>query len=792
MQRLAATAIALAFLVVSATTHAAELRIAVMPFANASADASLDPLGAGLQAMLTTDLAATNAIQLVERARLGEIQTELALAQSSAIDPTTAAKIGKLAGATHLLAGAFTVVGKTMRIDARLIEVDSGLVFISSKHEGEKDAFFELEKALVNDIVRALKVTVPPRERATLARIHTADFAAFESYSKGLFYFDQKRYEDAVAELRKATTQDPDFQLARVQLGEYDALIAKMKARLPTLEAELPNLYRQGLEADALDHRKILEGLVGAAQEPGLPRLVALYQLAIYQGPFYHGNFHFNRVRFVEDRFLLDRLAETYSMAYWVEAQAAWPKVPLFITNRYAGDVPFSLATFEVDEPRWIRNFLRGDTEAIIAELTVPNASAFARLLRLDATGAARMLTRAYELVGKLDPGRAERVGQDLGKYLRSVGLIAESSAIFAAIGQSSVYPGVVRDAQHQLEVNRLYLAALDKHASDPRVREWLLVGGFPDRSNIDAAMIEAEAQAILTPTSKTLEVLNRGREFDHFAIIGDVPMWALDVAEFTTGPISAVLRSTSFSYFRVDDDPTVWLAIAGAERGTDLEARFEIDHTPSKDWWHKQATPVLVAKVPETTFLFGARDLDVALLPGRGPERRLMRGVAGYGLVITATRASLVEVSEREVFRAGTHQRNQLLYRELAHVSLPPSKQRKVALSIEGKVVKATVAGKTAHHDAARSAAGLRRLRLPQRRLRVDRQAQLEALSLAQLRWVSGRCPTAARSLRTSRRRCRRSAAPRRSRSQSTRSRRALRARGRLRHRRWTDNIQP
>ncbi len=695
MQHLAASAIALCLLVSSAIGHAAPLRVAVMPFVNASSDASLDPLGTGLQAMLTTDLASTNALQLVERARLGEIQTELALAQSSAIDPTTAAKIGKLAGATHLLAGAFTVVGKTMRLDARLIEVDSGLVFVTSKHEGDKDAFFELEKALVNDIVQALKVTVPPRERAALARIHTADFAAFESFSKGLFYFDQKRYDDAVAELRKATTQDPDFQLARVKLDEYDALIAKMKARLPTLEAELPNLYRQGIEVGALDHRKILEGLVGAAQEPGLPRLVALYQLAIYQGSFYRGNFHPNRVRFVEDRFLLDRLAETYCMAYWVEAQAAWPKVPLFVTNQYAGDVPFNLATFEKDEPQWIRNFLRGDTTAIIAELTPANASIFGRRLRLDSTGAARMLTRAYELAQKLDPGRAEVVGQSLGAYLRQVGLIEESSAIFAAIGQSSVFPGVVRDAQHQLEVNRIYLQTLARHTSTPSVREWLLVGGFPNRSNIDAAMIEAEAKAILTPTPQVLEKLNRGREFDNFAIIADVPLWTVYDAEFTTGPISAQLRSTSFSYFRAEDTPDVWLAVAGAERGANLTAHFELGHTPRKDWWHKAASPALVAKVPEVTFLFGARDLDVALMSGGGPHMRLLRGVSGYGLVITATRAAIVEVSEQEVFRAGTHQRNHLIYRELAHVALPNARSREVEVNVDGKVVKATVGGK-------------------------------------------------------------------------------------------------
>lgn len=84
----------------------AGLRIAVVEFTNAADDHDLDALGKGLQSMLTTDLSGVQQVELVERSRLTEIQDELKLAQQNWVDPATAAKVGKLAGASTCWAAA--------------------------------------------------------------------------------------------------------------------------------------------------------------------------------------------------------------------------------------------------------------------------------------------------------------------------------------------------------------------------------------------------------------------------------------------------------------------------------------------------------------------------------------------------------------------------------------------------------------------------------------------------------------------------------------------------------------
>src|SRR5215468_1343643 len=129
----------LALVLASSTAYAAaDMRVAVMEFTNATRDPEMEALGKGLQSMVTTDLANVQSLKVVERERLKDVQGELKLGKSKDFDKATAAKIGKLAGATHLFVGSFTVVGESMRLDGRLVSVASGEVFVAEQIAGEK------------------------------------------------------------------------------------------------------------------------------------------------------------------------------------------------------------------------------------------------------------------------------------------------------------------------------------------------------------------------------------------------------------------------------------------------------------------------------------------------------------------------------------------------------------------------------------------------------------------------------------------------------------------------------
>jgi TolB-like protein len=204
------------------------LRVAIMEFTPAATAPELSVLGAGLQSMITTDLGQLPAIVLVERARLQDIAKELQLGQSGLVDKQTAAKIGGLAGASHLLVGSFTVVGGKMRLDARLFAVASGEIVLSEKIDGAQSAFFELEKQLVVKLVDSVGVKLQRKQKIDLAKPATTDFEAFQKYSQGLVAFDEHKLEDAVAAMQAAVARDPNFTLAATKLAEYQALLPSL------------------------------------------------------------------------------------------------------------------------------------------------------------------------------------------------------------------------------------------------------------------------------------------------------------------------------------------------------------------------------------------------------------------------------------------------------------------------------------------------------------------------------------------------------------------------------------
>ncbi len=214
--------------VAHAASDKGPLRVAVMDFTPASTAPEFAPLGAGLQSMITTDLGELPMFVLVERARLKDIQAELHLSETGAVDKATAAKIGSLAGASHLLVGSFTVVGGKMRIDARLFAVDSGAIALSEKMEGPQTSFFELEQKLVRKIVDSVGVKLGRKEKADLQKPQTTDFDAFAKFSDGLVLFDEKKLPEAVAAMQAAVQKDPNFALAATKLSQFQAALAAL------------------------------------------------------------------------------------------------------------------------------------------------------------------------------------------------------------------------------------------------------------------------------------------------------------------------------------------------------------------------------------------------------------------------------------------------------------------------------------------------------------------------------------------------------------------------------------
>jgi TolB-like protein len=201
--------------------------VAVSYFDNNTGLPELEPLAKGLADMLITDLSQLSSVRIVERQRLNQVLAELKLSRSKFIDPKTAQRLGKGLAAQFILSGGYTLVGDTLRIDARVFNVQTGAVLLSQRVEGKKDEFFAIEKDIADLLIGALALKLLPPERTKLRTNPTQSFSAFSAYANGLDAQDKGDAARARAEFEKALAADPNYRAARTATERLTAIFAQ-------------------------------------------------------------------------------------------------------------------------------------------------------------------------------------------------------------------------------------------------------------------------------------------------------------------------------------------------------------------------------------------------------------------------------------------------------------------------------------------------------------------------------------------------------------------------------------
>lgn len=67
-------------------------------------------------------------VTILEREKISTALEELSLGSSDLAQEETRLKIGRIIGASHMIFGGYQVIGGTMRIDLRMVEVASGTI----------------------------------------------------------------------------------------------------------------------------------------------------------------------------------------------------------------------------------------------------------------------------------------------------------------------------------------------------------------------------------------------------------------------------------------------------------------------------------------------------------------------------------------------------------------------------------------------------------------------------------------------------------------------------------------
>src|SRR3954469_1569073 len=243
--------------------------VAVLSFKNLNSDPKTDWLKAGIAETMISDLRRSGRVQVVERSQVDRAIAEIALQQMKAPGATpgeeaSAARIGKLVGAKTIVLGTFQQSGKQLRINARFVAVESGVVRGAAKVTGALDGVFGLQDQVVAALLgesgsAAAKPRPAPKPRAV---------QAYRFYALSLTTASDAEKVDF---LRKSLEVDPGFVYAKEDLETLQKRMAGYSEASSARNAE----QESGLDAKVADGslapaarleaaRAMLQGLTAA------------------------------------------------------------------------------------------------------------------------------------------------------------------------------------------------------------------------------------------------------------------------------------------------------------------------------------------------------------------------------------------------------------------------------------------------------------------------------------------------------------------------------------------------
>lgn len=179
----------------------------------------LSSLGAGLAMMLTTEMMRNPRTAMVERDQIKQLIAEQGLTLSGMIDPATAIEVGKLVGAEYMLFGTYTDIMSRLRIDVRVVDVETGRLRQAREVTRPREQLFEAVAELAALVFEDLELL--PAEKLPERRPAPAPAVIF--FSKGIGHEDRGEVEQARAMYQRALEIFPDYQEARERLAKLGA-----------------------------------------------------------------------------------------------------------------------------------------------------------------------------------------------------------------------------------------------------------------------------------------------------------------------------------------------------------------------------------------------------------------------------------------------------------------------------------------------------------------------------------------------------------------------------------------
>jgi adenylate cyclase len=178
--------------------------IAVLPFANMSADPEQEYFADGMVEEIITALSRIRWLFVIAR-------NSTFTYKGQAVDVK---RVGRELGVRYVLEGAVRKGGGRVRITAQLIEAETGAQLWADRFEGSLEDLFELQDQVANGVAGVIEPALQAAETALSANRPTNDLTAYDLYLRAYAMYSashQRQMRQALALLEEAIARDPQY-----------------------------------------------------------------------------------------------------------------------------------------------------------------------------------------------------------------------------------------------------------------------------------------------------------------------------------------------------------------------------------------------------------------------------------------------------------------------------------------------------------------------------------------------------------------------------------------------------
>lgn len=186
--------------------------IAVLPFANLSADKDYEYFSDGMSEEIITTLTKLNGLHVVARTSSFAFKGK----------NEDIREIGKKLQVEHILEGSVRKSGNRLRITTQLIKIADGYHLWSERFDRTMDDIFAIQDEISLSIVDKLKITLFEGEKDALAKHPTENLQAYDLVLQGRYSFHKLTRESLLSALdyfQKAITISPNYAQAYAEIA---------------------------------------------------------------------------------------------------------------------------------------------------------------------------------------------------------------------------------------------------------------------------------------------------------------------------------------------------------------------------------------------------------------------------------------------------------------------------------------------------------------------------------------------------------------------------------------------